>query len=70
MGDGVLRALLAAEVNRTLLIYFLNAILRADLDAPSPQWISSIRTNERVFLDDTLRLVDVTASKGHRFHAE
>jgi predicted transposase/invertase (TIGR01784 family) len=59
--DCVFKALLGAESNRTLLIHFLNAILRSAL----PAAISKVEIlnpyNEREFLDDKLSIVDIKA---------
>ena len=59
--DCVFKALLGAEINRDLLIHFLNAVLVEEL----PEQIIDVEIlnphNEREFIDDKLSIVDVKA---------
>ena len=59
--DCVFKALLGAEINRDLLIHFLNAVLVEEL----PEQIIEVEIlnphNEREFIDDKLSIIDVKA---------
>jgi predicted transposase/invertase (TIGR01784 family) len=59
--DCVFKALLGAEVNRGLLIHFLNAVLGAELPRPITTVEILNPYNEKEFLDDKLSIVDVKA---------
>ena len=62
--DCVFKALLGTEVNRNLLIHFLNAMLAGELTIPISEVDILNPYNEREFLDDKLSIVDVKARDG------
>ncbi|WP_295448096.1 Rpn family recombination-promoting nuclease/putative transposase [uncultured Thiodictyon sp.] len=70
--DCVFKALLGSEENRNLLIYFLNAILGADLIRPVTEVQILNPYNEREFLTDKLSIVDIKArdDQGRRYQIE
>jgi len=59
--DCVFKALLGSEENRSLLIHFLNAVLRQDLGVPIAEVEILNPYNDKEFLDDKLSVVDVKA---------
>jgi predicted transposase/invertase (TIGR01784 family) len=59
--DCVFKALLGSEENRNLLVHFLNAILRTDLETPITYVDILNPYNDKEFLDDKLSIVDVKA---------
>ena len=59
--DYIFKALLGAEVNRNLLVHFLNAIIGSELATPLTTVDIINPYNDKEYLDDKLSIVDVKA---------
>ncbi len=59
--DYIFKALLGAEVNRNLLVHFLNAIIGSELATPLTTVDIMNPYNDKEYLDDKLSIVDVKA---------
>lgn len=63
--DCVFKALLGSELNRNLLIHFLNAVLQDELSTPIHDVVIQNPYSDKEFLDDKLSIVDVKARDEH-----